>query len=131
MRVEIAIMDQEKTEISNYFKDYIKGNVTIDRFLIPFQIYGDHKTTTMLLVNGAQQAMGVWRPIIKKFGPNYRIVCFDFPGQGKGKILSGEFSVSLSEQLDILHSIVKTTCSSSDVIMVGFSWGYYGSFLCY
>ena len=62
-----------------------KGNLEFERFLIPYMIFGDKKQS-LILLNGAQQSMGVWRSFIPHFIDLYQIITFDFPGQGKAGI---------------------------------------------
>ena len=93
-----------------------------DRFEIPYKIWG--KTGPYIVcVNGAQQSMGVWRSFISFFGEQYRIVVFDFPGQGRARIIKGKLGISFDEQISVLHEIVKVLSHQSDIYLFGASWG--------
>ncbi len=98
-----------------------KGAVETGRFVVPYRVYegeGPH----ILCLNGVQQSMAMWYDFVCHYSPPYRITLFDFPGQGKGKILSGPMLVSLDEQVDILHEVLKTT-NTNDVTICAASWG--------
>jgi pimeloyl-ACP methyl ester carboxylesterase len=100
----------------------IKGEVKMGRFVIPYRLYeneGDH----IVCLNGVQQTMAMWHTFVSRFSQQYRIVLFDFPNQGKAQILSGPSSVTLDEQVVILHEIVKVTHTSKDLILIAASWG--------
>ncbi len=100
----------------------IKGEVKMKRFVIPYRLYeneGDH----IVCLNGVQQSMAMWQSFIFRFSPQYRIVVFDFPNQGKGRILSGSPSVILDEQVEILYQVLKTTRVSRDFTLFAASWG--------
>ncbi len=100
----------------------IKGTLEIGRFLVPFRIYGKNDKTLML-INGAQQSMGMWRPVIPVFKDEYRIVIFDFPGQGRAKICSGSTIVTFEEQIDVLYEVVIATGSHKELTLMSASWG--------
>jgi pimeloyl-ACP methyl ester carboxylesterase len=100
----------------------IKGEVKMKRFVIPYRLYengGEH----IVCLNGVQQSMAMWQSFIARFSPQYRIVLFDFPNQGKAQILSGSPSVTLDEQVEILRQVLKTTRASRDLILIAASWG--------
>ena len=100
----------------------IKGEVKMGRFVIPYRLYeneGDH----IVCLNGIQQSMAMWHTFVSRFSRQYRIVLFDFPNQGKAQILSGSPSVTLDEQVEILHQVLKITCASKDLILIAASWG--------
>ncbi len=61
--------------------------------------------------------------MVTYFVKDYRIVLFDFPSQGRGKILSGATGISFDEQLQVLHEIVLAQKLSDKVHVVGASWG--------
>ncbi|MFX1316531.1 MAG: alpha/beta fold hydrolase [Promethearchaeota archaeon] len=100
----------------------IEGKFTIGRFIVPFRVFGD-KPITIIFVNGAQQTMGIWRDFIKRFKEDYRIIVFDFPGQGRAEILYGDYIVSFEEQMEVLHNVVLALSSLGDNYFVGASWG--------
>jgi 2-succinyl-6-hydroxy-2,4-cyclohexadiene-1-carboxylate synthase len=92
------------------------------RFLIPYRIY-ENKGPQIICVNGVQQSMAMWLTFVARFGRDYRIVLFDFPNQGKGKILSGPSQVSLDEQVGILAAMMDKTQISRDATLCAASWG--------
>ena len=100
----------------------IKGQVRAGRFIIPYRLYeneGEH----IVCLNGVQQSMAMWQSFISRFSSKYRIIVFDFPNQGKGKIVSGSPSVTLDEQVEILHQILKETNVNNDLTLCTASWG--------
>ena len=99
-----------------------KGEVKMGRFVTPYRLYeneGDH----IVCLNGVQQTMAMWHTFVSRFSPQYRIVLFDFPNQGKAQILSGPPSVTLDEQVEILHQVLNVTHASKDLILIAASWG--------
>ncbi len=100
----------------------IKGLIQTERFEIPYRIY-DNAGPQVICLNGVQQSMAMWHSFIARFASTYRVVLFDFPGQGKAKFLSGPKFVSLDEQIDILERIVKETKISQHGTIVSASWG--------
>ena len=100
----------------------IKGEVKIGRFIIPYRLYeneGEH----IVCLNGVQQSMAMWQSFISRFSSQYRIVVFDFPNQGKGRIFSGSPCVTLDEQVDILSGVLKATRVSRELTLCSASWG--------
>lgn len=100
------------------FKDVIETG----RFLIPYRIY-ENKGPHLIFINGVQQSMAMWQSFISRFANNYRIVLFDFPNQGKAKILSGPSKLSLDEQVEILSAVMEKTGISRDGTICAASWG--------
>lgn len=100
-----------------------QGYLEINRYQVPYRIYGNNTKNTIICVNGAQQSMGVWRSIIEKFQNDFRIVVFDFPGQGRAKIIRGEPSVSFDDQILVLDHVINSTSANTDIYMIGASWG--------
>src|SRR5512137_897488 len=90
-----------------------KEVLSVGRFLIPYRIY-ENKGPQIICVNGVQQSMGMWLTFVARFGRDYNIVLFDFPNQGKGKILSGSTQVSLDEQVKILVAMIDKAGFSRD-----------------
>ncbi len=95
-----------------------KGKIHFNRFNIPYRIYG--QGDDIICLNGVQQSSAMWLSFLKYFGSDYRITLFDFPHQGKAEVKKGINSVSLDEQVDILHKVVDeleikapTICSAS------------------
>jgi pimeloyl-ACP methyl ester carboxylesterase len=99
-----------------------KGIITTDRFRVPYRVYGEG-ARLMVCVNAVQQTMAAWRSVIGYFGGDYRLLLFDFPGQGRGRILSGPAEVSLDEQVQVLHRVLLEQNFRGKCHVVGASWG--------
>jgi pimeloyl-ACP methyl ester carboxylesterase len=99
-----------------------KGTITTDRFLVPYRLYGQG-AQLIVCVNAVQQTMAAWRSVIGYFAGSYRLLLFDFPGQGRGQILSGPAEVSLDEQVQVLHRVVLEQNFRGKCHVVGASWG--------
>lgn len=100
-----------------------KSAVETGRFLVPTAIAG-HSGPLLVGVNGAQQTMGSWRALVKFFVPRgWRVLVFDFPGQGRGRILEGGPDVSLDEQIEITRAVIDSVSPSAPVNLIGGSWG--------
>ena len=99
-----------------------KNQITTGRFIVPYRVYG---TTgeTIVCVNGAQQTMASWRSFVSCLKDTYRVIAFDFPGQGRGEILSGLPEITLQEQLHILQEVINAASDSKQVHLAGASWG--------
>ena len=82
-----------------------KGELNSGRFVVPYRVYGE-TGRLIVCVNGAQQTMAVWKSVVSYFFKDYRIVLFDFPGQGRARVLSGPTAISFDEQLDVLYQVV-------------------------
>jgi pimeloyl-ACP methyl ester carboxylesterase len=67
--------------------------------------------------------MAMWLTFVARFGGDYRIVLFDFPNQGKAKIVSGPSQVSLDEQVGILAAMIDKTGLGRDATICAASWG--------
>ena len=100
----------------------VKGKIEFGRFVIPYRIY-DNKGPNVVCVNGVQQSMSMWHSLITRYAPHYRMVLFDFPDQGKGKIVSGPAMISLDEQVDILREVIKATGAHKNLTICSASWG--------
>ncbi len=100
----------------------VKGTVKTARFVIPYRIY-ENKGPHIICVNGVQQSMGMWHTLVTRFSPDYRIILFDFPNQGKAEILSGPNLVSLQEQVNILSAILDETGVNKNAALCAASWG--------
>ena len=105
-----------KIPVSTY-----KDRATISRFSIPYRVYGNGGPHLVCL-NGVQQSMAMWHSFIVRFAPSYRIILFDFPGQGKGTVNSGSVKVSIDEQVEVLDEIIKST-GVYDITLCSASWG--------
>jgi len=100
------------------FKDVMKTG----RFLVSYRLYGD-KGPQLICINGVQQSMAMWRTFVSRFSRDYTIILFDFPNQGKARIVSGPPQVSLEEQVEILVAVMDKTGLSPDATICGASWG--------
>lgn len=99
-----------------------KNIFTTGRFSISYRIYGN-KGPQLICVNGVQQSMAMWQTLVSRFSRDYRIVLFDFPNQGKAKILSGPPQVSLDEQVEILLAVIDKTNLGPEATICAASWG--------
>jgi pimeloyl-ACP methyl ester carboxylesterase len=100
----------------------VKGEIELGRFVIPYRICGDGNES-LLFVNGLQQSMAMWHSFVRRFGRSYRIVIFDFPNNGKGRILSGSDDVSVDEQVDILDAVTNVAGITDSLTICSASWG--------
>jgi len=99
-----------------------KGEIEIDRFVVPFRAYGE-ASQFIVCVNGAQQTMAAWKSVLSVFSKEYTVVLFDFPGQGRARILYGPTAISVDEQIRILREVVSAQNASGKVNVFGASWG--------
>ncbi len=90
--------------------------------MVAYRVY-DNEGPHIICINGVQQSMAMWHSFILRYAPHYRLVLFDFPGQGKGRILSGPIFVTLDEQVDILHEVKKATGTNNNMTICSASWG--------
>jgi len=100
----------------------VKGTIEMARFTVPYRIYesaGPH----VVCINGVQQSMAMWHSFVLRYAPHYRIVLFDFPGQGKGKVESGPIFISLDEQVEVLREVIRATGTGKDLTICSASWG--------
>jgi len=100
----------------------VKGTIEIGRFVVPYRIY-ENEGPHIICLNGVQQSMAMWRTFILRYAPYYRIVLFDFPNQGKGKVVSGPILVTLDEQVNILREVINATETNKNVSICSASWG--------
>jgi len=101
----------------------VKGTIVLDnRFSIPYRIY-ESEGPHIICVNGVQQSMAMWHSFVERYTPYYRVVLFDFPNQGKGKVISGPATVTLDEQVAILREVMKATGTNNKVSLCAASWG--------
>ena len=100
----------------------VKGKIEFNRFVIPYRIY-DNKGPNVICINGVQQSMSMWHSLITHYAPHYRMILFDYPDQGKGKIVSGPALISLDEQVDILREVIKATGAHKNLTICSASWG--------
>ena len=99
-----------------------RGEITVGRFLIPYRLFGQG-SRILVCVNGAQQTMAAWRPVVTYFSREYRLLLFDFPGQGRARIISGSAVVELNEQVEVLHQVLAAQNTPEKSIVAGASWG--------
>ncbi len=99
-----------------------KGELRVDRFLIPYRVYGE-AGRFIVCVNGAQQTMAAWKSVVSYFSKDYRVVLFDFPGQGRAQVLSGPTDISVDEQVMVLRQVVLAQNVPEKFYVVGASWG--------
>jgi pimeloyl-ACP methyl ester carboxylesterase len=100
----------------------IKGKLNVERFIIPYRVYGGG-ASSLLFINGVQQSMAMWHSFVRRFSQSYRIVLFDFPNQGGGRVLEGSSSLSLEEQINILSAVIQATCAEDQLSVCAASWG--------
>jgi len=100
----------------------VKGTIDLERFSIPYRIY-ESEGPHIICLNGVQQSMAMWHSFVESYSPHYRIVLFDFPNQGRGKVVSGPLLVTLDEQINILRKVIKVTGTDSEVSLCAASWG--------
>ena len=65
----------------------------------------------------------MWHSFVCRFSESYRIVLFDFPNQGGGRILEGSSYLNLDEQVDILDTVIKATIGEDHLSLCSASWG--------
>lgn len=99
-----------------------KNTLAIGRFLIPYRIY-ENDGPHFLFINGVQQSMAMWQTFVSRFSPHFRITLFDFPNQGKARIISGPSQVSLDEQVEILLSVMDKVGFEKNGTLCAASWG--------
>lgn len=99
-----------------------KVELKVGRFLIPCRIY-KNGGPQIICVNGIQQSMAMWHSLVTRFSHEYQMVLFDFPNQGKARILSGPVKVSLDEQVEILLTVMDQTGINPDARLCTASWG--------
>lgn len=110
------------TQYMRHGSAIVKGTIGLGRFQVPYRIY-ESEGPHIICLNGVQQSMAMWHTFILRYAPHYRIVLFDFPNQGKGKVVSGPTFVTLDEQVDILREVIKATGTHKSVTICSASWG--------
>ena len=100
----------------------IKRELQVGRFVIPYRISGGG-THGLVFVNGLQQSMAMWHSFVRRFNPSFRIVIFDFPNHGRGRIVSGSADVSVEEQVDILDAVADAANIKDQLTVCSASWG--------
>jgi pimeloyl-ACP methyl ester carboxylesterase len=100
-----------------------KDEVRFGRFLVPTALVG-HSGPLIVGVNGAQQTMGAWRSFVRHFSSRgFRVVLFDFPGQGRGRVLEGPQALDLGEQVAVTAAVLDHVSPEAPVDLIGGSWG--------
>jgi pimeloyl-ACP methyl ester carboxylesterase len=100
----------------------VKGKLTVQRFIVPYRVYGAG-TDTLVFINGVQQSMAMWHSFVRRFKESYRIVLFDLPNQGGGRVVAGSAHLSLEEQVDILTAVIEATSAGHRLTVCSASWG--------
>ena len=100
----------------------VKGTIELGRFSIPYRIY-ESEGPHIICLNGVLQSMAMWNTLLERYVGHYRVVLFDFPSQGRGKVVSGPSLVTLDEQVEILREVIKATGTNSSVSLCAASWG--------
>jgi pimeloyl-ACP methyl ester carboxylesterase len=100
----------------------IKGKLSVQRFVVPYRVYGEGERT-LVFINGIMQSMAMWHTFVRRFSQSYRIVIFDFPNQGSGRVVTGSFQLSLEEQVDILDAVIKAAGGEDQLTVCSASWG--------
>ncbi|MFH0762263.1 MAG: alpha/beta hydrolase, partial [Candidatus Omnitrophota bacterium] len=77
----------------------------------------------LICLNGVQQSMAMWHSFVRRFRKKYRIILFDFPNQGRARILSGQINVALDEQVAILRGVLEAAKAGGEVTVCAASWG--------
>lgn len=67
--------------------------------------------------------MAMWHSFVRRFSRRYRIVLFDFPNQGGGRITSGSSSISLEDQVNMLNAVIEATNCDTQLTVCAASWG--------
>jgi pimeloyl-ACP methyl ester carboxylesterase len=100
----------------------VKGVLDLNRFEIPYRKYGD-SDHLLMCVSGALQTMAIWHTVVKRFTDNFTVVVFDMPGIGRSRIKHGGVHVTVQEQLESLHALIKETHRGGELTLAGSSWG--------
>jgi len=103
-----------------------KRTIVAGPFTIPVAEAGSGPLV-LVCVNGMQQTMAMWRSVLKRMtATGYRTVLFDFPNQGRAAGLNrhlGSSSLSVEQQVDVLHAVVEHVAPGQRVALIGGSWG--------
>ncbi len=99
-----------------------RRELVVGRYRIPVAIFGGGDRC-LVCVNAAQQTMGAWGTLAKRFANRggYRVVLFDFPNQGRASNVGR--ALTLSEQADVLHFVIREVSPGDAVDVCGASWG--------
>ena len=99
-----------------------KGIIEHGRFRVPYRAYGD-SPDMLLCVSGILQTMAVWRAVTRRFADRYTVLVFDMPGVGRSEILSGGAHVTVEEQLEVVHALIRHAAPRGELALAGSSWG--------
>ncbi|MEE8240661.1 MAG: alpha/beta hydrolase [Nitrospirales bacterium] len=99
-----------------------KDELKEGRFVVPYRVYGNAHQV-LVCVSGAQQTMAVWLSVVRYFSPDYTVVIFDLPGQGRSRTLSGPPGASLEEQVAVLDRVISVTRNNGQINLAAASWG--------
>lgn len=86
-----------------------------------YRAYG-HASPALICINGAQQTMSSWRSFIGALVGHYRVVTFDFPGQGRSHFHSSRVALTVDEHVDIVARVAQAANARPAAVM-GASWG--------
>ena len=100
----------------------LKGKLSFQRFVVPYRVYGEGNCT-FVFINGVQQSMAMWHSFVRRFSQRYRIVLFDYPNQGSGRVINGSLQLTLDEQVDILGAVIDATNGADPLNVCSASWG--------
>jgi pimeloyl-ACP methyl ester carboxylesterase len=100
----------------------IKHALKTHRFVIPYRVYGQG-SHSLVFINGIQQSMAMWHSFVRRFSPDYRIVIFDFPNQGKGRVVHGSLHISLEEQVGVVEAVIDAAGIDDQLTVCSASWG--------
>lgn len=100
----------------------LKGKISFQRFVVPYRVYGEGNCT-FVFINGVQQSMAMWHSFVRRFSQRYRIVLFDYPNQGSGRVINGSLQLTLDEQVDILGAVIDATNGADPLNVCSASWG--------
>jgi pimeloyl-ACP methyl ester carboxylesterase len=67
--------------------------------------------------------MAMWHSFVCRFSQRFRLVLFDFPNQGSGRVVDGPADLSLDEQVDILNAVIEATGGDGRLSVCSASWG--------
>ncbi len=67
--------------------------------------------------------MAMWHSFVRRFSQRYRIVLFDYPNQGSGRVINGSLQLTLDEQVDILGAVIDATNGADPLNVCSASWG--------
>jgi pimeloyl-ACP methyl ester carboxylesterase len=67
--------------------------------------------------------MAMWHSFVRRFSRSYRIILFDFPNQGRGRIVAGSPHPTLDDQVDILTAVINATSVEDRLSVCAASWG--------